>query len=112
MRTIICGGRDYAFTNADYEFLNRLHEEHRFTQVISGSVRGADMHGEIWARLNAVPLHIERADWNAHGKSAGPIRNSQMANMADACVAFPGGRGTADMIAKAEAKGLRVIRRY
>lgn len=109
MRVIICGGRDHAFTNADYERLNALHQDHKFTLVISGGARGADMHGEIWARLNAIPLHVEKADWAAHGKSAGPIRNSQMANMADAVVAFPGGRGTDDMLRKARGRGLRIL---
>ena len=41
----------------------------------------------------------------------GPRRNSAMAAYAEACVLFPGGKGTADMKAKALAKGLRVIER-
>lgn len=32
-----------------------------------------------------------------------------MAGMADMCIAFPGGRGTGNMIAQARVRGLRVI---
>lgn len=109
MKTIICGGRDYEFTNADYDRLNALHEAHKFTLVISGGARGADMHGETWARLNAIPVERHPADWTKWGKSAGPIRNAEMAEIADAVVAFPGGRGTADMLRRAMEKGLRVL---
>lgn len=110
MRTIICGGRNYAFRNEDYELLNALHEKHRFTLVLSGAARGADMYGEIWARLNNIPVERHPADWARWGKSAGPIRNSEMANLADAVVAFPGGAGTSDMLRKAREKGLAILR--
>lgn len=48
------------------------------------------------------------ADWNAHGKAAGPIRNQQMAQEADVLIAFWDGksRGTKDMIEKATRAGL------
>lgn len=109
-KVIIAGGRDYSFTNADYALLNALHEKHHFTLVISGGARGADMYGEIWARLNAIPLDRHPADWAKWGKSAGFIRNDEMAKVADALVAFPGGRGTADMIRRARERGLVILR--
>ena len=44
------------------------------------------------------------ADWAKHGKAAGPIRNAEMLTefLPDYIVAFPGGKGTADMLRKAE----------
>lgn len=111
MKTIIAGGRDYTFRNEDYELLNDLHAVHNFTLVISGGARGADMHGEIWAKLNNIPVRIFKADWSAFGKAAGPIRNQEMAEEAQALVAFPGGRGTEDMIRRAKAKGLMILSR-
>ena len=52
-----------------------------------------------------------QADWKKYGKSAGCRRNALM--LRDGCpdfvVAFPGGRGTADMVKKAKAAGVRVI---
>lgn len=52
------------------------------------------------------------ADWEKHGRAAGPIRNEKMliVGTPDMVLAFPGGRGTADMIRKAEAAGLPVRR--
>lgn len=47
-----------------------------------------------------------------YGKSAGPIRNQTMLDdgKPDLVLAFPGGRGTADMVAKAEKHGIPVRR--
>lgn len=51
------------------------------------------------------------ADWRKYGKSAGPLRNQQMIDEGkpDLVVAFPGGTGTADMVRRAKAAGIRVI---
>ena len=50
------------------------------------------------------------ADWEHHGKAAGPIRNAEMAEVADALIAFWDGqsRGTKSMIDLAKRKGLQV----
>jgi len=50
------------------------------------------------------------ADWSRHGKSAGPIRNRQMLieGRPDIVVAFPGGKGTANMIKQAVEAGVKV----
>ena len=48
------------------------------------------------------------ADWDKHGRAAGPIRNAQMARYADAVALFPGGRGTASMRRVAEKAGITV----
>lgn len=109
-RVVICGGRDYTFRNSDYELLNALHEKHRFTLVISGGARGADMYGEIWARLNNIPVRVFAAEWDRYGKAAGPMRNQVMAERADALIAFEGGRGTADMLRRAKERGLLILR--
>jgi hypothetical protein len=48
------------------------------------------------------------ADWQKHGTAAGPIRNKQMivSGKPDLVLAFPGGRGTADMSRRAEKHGI------
>ena len=86
--------------------------------VISGCARGADSLGELYAKTKgyATGKMEERhpADWNKNGKSAGYIRNEQMAEVADALVAFWDGksRGTANMIDNMNRlrKPVRVIR--
>jgi len=46
-----------------------------------------------------------------HGRAAGPVRNAQMLaeGKPDFVVAFPGGRGTADMCKQARARGVKVV---
>jgi hypothetical protein len=50
------------------------------------------------------------ADWRLYGRSAGMIRNRQMANYADALLAIWDGRspGTANMISLAKERELRL----
>jgi hypothetical protein len=51
------------------------------------------------------------ADWAKHGRAASPIRNQQMLDEGrpNLVVAFPGGRGTADMVRRARSAGVEVI---
>lgn len=105
VRLIIAGGRDYQFSDDDLRWLDVINSGHPVSQVVSGhagyvlgsEIFGADLWGEEWARRNDVELLVMRADWQKHGKAAGPIRNEQMAKVADAVALFPGGRGTASM---------------
>ena len=102
MKTIIAGGRDYRFTVDDWVFLDDIHFVATITEVVSGGATGADAEGERWAKKRGIPVKYFPADWKTHGKSAGPKRNQQMAEHADAAILFPGGRGTADMLARAQ----------
>lgn len=81
------------------------------TEIVSGGCRGVDRMGESLARAMGFPLKVFPADWNAHGKAAGPIRNRQMARYADALVLIWDGksRGSASMKREAEAAGLVVF---
>jgi UDP-N-acetylmuramoylalanine-D-glutamate ligase len=58
-----------------------------------------------------IPVETYEADWDTHGKAAGPIRNKRMLDEGkpDLVVAFPGGRGTANMISQARKAGVEVI---
>lgn len=104
MKTIIAGGRDYRLTARDYVELEKLRPY--ISEVVCGRATGADTCGKEWAQAHGIPVKDFIPDWEKHGNAAGPIRNSDMAAYADALIAFPGGRGTADMIRKARAKGL------
>lgn len=74
--------------------------------IIAGGAKGADTSAIYWAVINGCPFTEYPADWDKHGKAAGPIRNQQMLDEAkpDLVVAFlvPNSRGTKDMIARAE----------
>ncbi|WP_049912962.1 SLOG family protein [Halococcus thailandensis] len=69
-------------------------------EVVSGTARGVDQLGEDWAGEHDVPVKRFPADWDTHGRAAGPIRNEEMAKYADALVAIhvDESAGTADMI--------------
>ena len=72
--------------------------------VIHGGARGADDLARQWGEISVGIEGVEfRADWTAHGKAAGMIRNQRMLDEGrpDLVVAFPGGRGTADMVRRA-----------
>lgn len=78
--------------------------------VISGTAPGADRAGELWAEANGIPILRCPANWDLHGRSAGIIRNTEMAGKADALIALWDGKskGTYHMINVAQSKGLRV----
>lgn len=110
MRVLVCGGRDYRNRNAVWRALDWLHEAKGITAVIQGAADGADRWAAEWGVERQVPVCSFPADWDQHGKAAGPIRNRRMLaeGKPDGVVAFPGGRGTLDMTNAAEALGLKV----
>lgn len=81
------------------------------TSVISGTARGADRTGETWAKARGIPVVRMPANWDAHGRSAGYRRNTEMAEAADALVAVWDGesRGTKHIIEIAKARELNVF---
>ena len=106
-KILVCGGRRFHDSEAVSTALN----EHHPTIVIHGGCgTGADAHAYAWARWNNVKQWIFRADWSL-GRKAGPLRNQDMLDTAkpDLVLAFPGGRGTADMVRRAKAAGVTVI---
>lgn len=99
MRLLVCGGRDYGDRLAIMEALKALAPE----CVITGGARGADAIADKAAESLGIARMVFPANWNGDGKAAGPIRNARMLKEGrpDLVLAYPGGRGTADMIAKA-----------
>lgn len=110
LRVIVTGGRDFADRDLLFRTLDRLHLERGFALLIHGAARGADRLANDWAKERRVPRHPVPADWDGLGPAAGPIRNSEMLGMhPDLVVAFPGGRGTEDMVGKAKRAGVQVV---
>lgn len=109
MRVLVCGGRDYADSEAVNAALSRLHAKRGITAIIHGDAKGADALARQWAEANGIPHLPFPANWNI-GKRAGPIRNQRMLDEGkpDGVVAFPGGAGTADMVRRAKLTGLTV----
>ena len=119
MRILVCGGRDFDDRKFLYQELEKVAIDHLFidgnenptgVQIISGMARGADTLAVDWAKLNYCEVLEYPADWDKHGKAAGPIRNQEMLEQGkpDLVLAFPGGRGTAHMVRIAEQAGVEV----
>ncbi|MEM1344814.1 MAG: SLOG family protein [Pseudomonadota bacterium] len=106
MRLLICGGRNYR----DVHVVRAVIEALAPRLVITGDATGADACAAKMAELLGIETIICDADWETHGRAAGPIRNAEMLekHRPDLVIAFPGGRGTADMMAKAGKAGVRV----
>lgn len=127
MKVIICGSRTFKDYNLLKEKCDSILKNSTVTEIVSGgqtSLRkrdnykyGADYLGELYAKEKGIPIKQFNADWETNDKSAGPIRNKEMAEyiLGDgAVIAFWCGwsKGTASMIdiATRYKLPLRVIR--
>lgn len=110
MRVLVCGGRKYGNVTRVAQALEALAREHGALTVIEGGALGADRIARTWAYHSGHTVHTFQADWKKHGRAAGPIRNQKMlaAGKPDIVVAFPGGSGTADMVSRARAAGVKI----
>lgn len=108
MRTIIAGSRQIWSIPLVEDAIKASGFD--ITEVISGGCRGVDEIGEAYADSKGIPCRVFPADWNKHGRAAGPIRNAQMAEYAQALIAVWDGvsRGTLNMIREARKRGLKV----
>ncbi len=110
-RLVIAGSRDFN----DYTLLSKAVDKHLGDKVdnakiiiISGTAPGADQLGERYAKERGYKLECYPADWGHYGKAAGPVRNMNMANVADDVIVFWDGEssGTKNMIETAKAKSI------
>lgn len=129
MKVLVCGGRGFGEVPAGcppeairryrdraereafmlFETLHEIHLETPIEQVIHGDCKtGADRLAGLWARHMMIEERPFPADWKTHRNAAGPIRNQKMLDEGkpDLVVAFPGGKGTADMTRRASAAGV------
>jgi hypothetical protein len=99
MRTIIAGTR-----TAEYHHVHKAMcgcpFANQITEIVCGCAKGADTHGRAWAEFRGIPIKFFPAEWDAYGKQAGPIRNTKMAENADALILVWNGRspGSASML--------------
>lgn len=111
MRVAVVGSRfftDYNYVKSALDVISELNE---ITVIISGGAKGADSLGERYARENSIEFVLFAADWNKHGKAAGPIRNKQLIEEGkpQLVVAFDPGKGTMNTVGHAERNNIEVI---
>jgi len=114
-RVIIAGGRDFDDFRTLSEFCMHILQNKQNVEVVSGKANGADKLGEQFARFMGYPIKEFPANWDELGKSAGYLRNKEMAEYADALIAFWDGesKGTKHMIDLAKKMNLKVrIHKY
>jgi hypothetical protein len=111
MKVLVCGGRDYNDVDRMHRFLDGLHNQFVFEEVITGGAMGADWHAWHWAKEMNIPRRVFGADWKKYGKTAGPIRNQRMLDEGkpDLVIAFPGGKGTEDMLRRTKQAGISYV---
>jgi hypothetical protein len=111
MKLIIAGGRTFTDYKKLKETCDHFLQDQTDIEIVSGAYyRGADKLGEQHAKERGYKLTKFPADWKRFGRAAGPKRNQQMANYADALIAFWDGksRGTKNMIYLAKQNNLKV----
>lgn len=110
MKVLVCGGRDYAGESYAFARLDSIHGKTPIKIVIEGGASGADAIARKWARSRGVLVATVPALWDRRGRGAGPQRNAGMLLLGpDLVLAFPGGRGTANMVQQAKDAGVWVV---
>jgi hypothetical protein len=101
MRVLITGSRNFKDRDAMVAALEGYDDD---TVIVHGGARGADRLAHDVAFAMGYSIALFSADWNKHGKAAGPLRNQAMVDAgADVCLAFPlpGSKGTWDCVKRA-----------
>lgn len=123
---MVCGGRDFnrkdvldrvlltaIWKSGNHHPRDAMTPDPNKVIIISGMAKGADTMAVQFAKTHKLKVLEFPADWDTHGKAAGPIRNQEMLirGVPDLVVAFPtkNSRGTWDMVRRAEKAGVKVI---
>jgi len=110
-RLIVSGGRDFNDYEGMVYCLNQIVPLYDNVVIVNGDASGADYLSSKYSRevLGKEP-ELYPADWDGKGDPAGPLRNTEMANVGHVLVSFwdLNSMGTHDMIKKGEKYGLDV----
>lgn len=110
-KVIVAGGRDFKNYDLLKRKLDHILQNQTNIEIVSGVAAGADLLGEKYAAEKKYPIKRFHADWDNFGRSAGPRRNEEMAQYAQACVCFWDQRssGTRSMISLAKKYKLKLL---
>lgn len=107
-RIIFTGGRKYRNEHAVVDVLIQLPTS---ATIVTGGATGLDSLAHKYAEEMGFKTEVYPADWEQHGRSAGPIRNRQMAELegVSMVIAFEGGAGTENMVRTAHKLEIPVL---
>ena len=112
-RVVVAGSRDYTDYARLCEELDRLLAGKKNITIISGASHGADRLGERYAAEHGLRVERFPARWGLFHQGAGPRRNKQMVQSADAVIVFWNGKSSGSKniidIAEQENKPCTVI---
>jgi hypothetical protein len=80
MKLLVCGSRTVMNGQFIYGYLDAVHLYSKVSVVIEGAASGADTIAHSWALSRGIDNIRFPADWAAHGKRAGYLRNVEMAD--------------------------------
>lgn len=110
-RILVAGGRNYEDKKTIFQTLDAAFSVYGYFKLIVGDAKGADRLAAKWAKKRGLESEVFYADWRGWGANAGPMRNQLMILQGnpDFGIYFPGGRGTADMIARMRRSGRTML---
>lgn len=117
VRILVTGSRDWVDAAVIRQALLDVWESYDCpvapVLVSGGCPTGADAIAErLWTGWS-FPVERHPAEWDAHGRAAGPVRNNAMVTAgADVCLAFirNGSKGATQCAAVADRAGIPTIR--
>jgi len=111
VKLVIAGTRYFDNYDLLKEEIDKFCNFNNVEEIISGGSAGADTLAHKYALENNIRPNIFNADWKNLGRSAGPIRNTKMAENGDVLIVFWDGisRGTKNMMDQMKNRGKPVF---
>lgn len=115
MRLIMFGSRTWSDAHTIARDLSDAHDLGFRTLVHGACPSGADYMAHLSGQYFGFKVERHPADWEAHGKAAGPLRNQHMVALgAELAIGYRmagESRGTDNMAQACERHGIVVVRR-
>lgn len=84
MKLLVAGSRTCPYEGlVNSQILLMRQQYPAISEIVEGGATGVDRFARVYALHNDLDIRTFQADWDRYGKSAGPIRNVEMANYAD-----------------------------
>ena len=99
----VVGSRDFSNKELVLSYLKEMQSALDNLSFVSGGAKGVDSWCKEFADTNSLICEEILPDWKTHGKAAGMIRNTEIIDKCDVCLAFWNGKskGTLNSIQKA-----------